>query len=380
MPARPRLYFQRLLKVDNAPDRVSSESPRTTLVPGATKLPLIINVAATGLGPNQEWRWFEKHFPDRLRWEFWGNSPKNWLERQIKHPNLALTRASWQAAKLACREHASLFVSHDPRATLRCSVALELLRCKIPHFCWTLNFARLPSKLTRPLWSHAFASVDRFLTYSSMERPLYAEYFGIPIEKIDMIHWGQNVPIVGQPERAIEAGEYICALGENMRDYPTLMAAMTLLPHIRLVAVVRPYNLKGLKVPPNVTIRTDIDRGSANNILANSRLMVLPLVGLEIPCGHTTLVSAMQLGVPSIVTRSKGLHDYVHEGHNTVVCDPFSPQDLAKAISRLWEDRALRDTLVANSRKFVDECCTERSHLQYFTAMVKSFGLLEDRD
>jgi len=346
-------------------------------VPGAAKLPLIVNVTTFGLG---QWRWFEKYFPGRLRWEFWGNSPENWLERRIKHPNLALTRASWQAAKLAHAEHARLFVSHDPRATLRCSIALELLRCRIPHFCWTLNFARLPSRLTRPLWSHAFASVDGFVTYSSMERPLYAEYFGIPIEKIDMIHWGQNVPIVRQPEHAIEAGDYICALGENMRDYPTLMAAMTLLPDIRLVAVVRPYNLKGLKVPPNVTIRTNIDSGSAYNILANSRLMVLPLMGMEISCGHTTLVSAMQLGVPTIVTRSEGLSDYAYEGYNTLVCDPFSPQDLAKSITRLWEDRALRDTLVANGRKFVDEHCSERSHIQYFTAIIKSFGLLQDWD
>ena len=380
MSARSPLYSQRLLQVDNAPDHAPSESSRATSVHDAAKLPLIVNVTASGLGASGQWRWFERHFPGRLRWEFWGSVPENWLERRIKHPNLALTRASWQAAQLARREHASLFVSHDPRATLRCSLALELLRHRMPHVCWTLNFARIPRKLTRRLWSHAFESVDRFVTYSSMEKPLYAEYFGIPIEKIDVIHWGQNPPIVGHPERAIEAGEYICTLGENMRDYPSLMAAMTLLPHIRLVAVVRPYNLKGLSVPANVTIRTNLDRGSAYNILANSRLMVLPLTGLEIPCGHTTLVSAMQLGVPSIVTRSKGLYDYAHEGHNTLVCDPFSPQDLARAIGRLWDDRALRDTLVANGRKFVDEHCSEQRHIQYFAGLLKSFGLLEDWD
>ena len=63
------------------------------------------------------------------------------------------------------------------------------------------------------------------------------------------------------------------------------MAAMARLPEIPLVAVLRPHNLEGVAVPPNVTVKMGVPLGDANNILMHSRFMAMPLVGTQIPAG-----------------------------------------------------------------------------------------------
>ena len=42
--------------------------------------------------------------------------------------------------------------------------------------------------------------------------------------------------------------------------------------------------------------------------------MMLPLKSETTACGHITLVGAQLLGIPLVITRSKGVADYVEDG------------------------------------------------------------------
>ena len=64
-----------------------------------------------------------------------------------------------------------------------------------------------------------FTQVDRFVTYSTLERSLYADYFGIDPARIDVVLWGVGQPPVDSSKAPLEPGDYICALGGNARDY-----------------------------------------------------------------------------------------------------------------------------------------------------------------
>ena len=70
----------------------------------------------------------------------------------------------------------------------------------------------------------------------------------------------------------------ICAVGSQARDYATLLEAMRRIPHIPLVLVATPANLRGLAVPPNVTVKLNIPRREAEAVIRQSRFMVLPLL------------------------------------------------------------------------------------------------------
>ena len=335
--------------------------------------PLVVNVVPFSI---DGWRWFESATAAQIRWEFFGPAARTWPERKLRWSSLALTRGCHRAVRFAHHAGAKLLISHDPKATYRCAEVNRRRAEPIPHLAWSFNFAALPKGIKRRLMTAAFRDVDRFIVFSTMERELYANYFDLPIDRFTMIHWAMGPLAMDPPDRPTIPGDYICSLGGNARDYLTLMAAMALVPDIPLVAVVRPNNLQGLTVPPNVAIRTNIPFPDAINILNYSRFTVVPLVGSEVPCGHVTIVVAMQFGVAPIVTRSTGLDDYAITDRTAVTYRANDAADLARQIRRLWDDRPLARTLGDNGRQFFADHCAEGVARSALEDQLTHYGLL----
>jgi len=335
-------------------------------------LPLVVIVWP---GPGRT-GWFARSLGPGLRWAFFGTTPCFALERTITTPYLPRIRGGFLAALYAVRHRARLVVSHDPRVSFACQFFLHKLGFRGKHLAFSFNFPCLPSGLKHRLMADAFRDIDRFLVYSQVERTLYHRSFGIPLNKIDFRHWAVAPPTVENPHRPLIDADCICAMGENSRDYPTLMAAIATLPHIRLVLVARPHNLVGLHFPPNVQVLTNIPLARAMNILKFSRFMVLPLAGGQVPCGHVTIVSAMHLGKAFVATDSAGIHDYATHEHNALLCEPHSPTAMAAAIARLYDDPDLCAQLGANGARFAAACCCEQSMFDYFRGYLLELGLL----
>jgi glycosyltransferase involved in cell wall biosynthesis len=325
---------------------------------------------------DRSWRWLEHRFDGLFQWDFFQDFPRNIVERVVKRPNLRMMRCCLECARDLKRKPAAMLFSHDPRVTFWCAYFMEKLGVTVEHVAYSFNYPQLPRGLKRTMMTKAFRNVSRFVVYSSMERELYARYFGIPLEKIDVILWGVGKPPVETPDTPIEQGDYICALGGNARDYTTLMAAVAKVPEIPLVAVMRPHNLHGLDVPPNVRLHVAIPYPRAMNILQHSRFMVLPLKGSEVPCGHVTLVAAMHLGKTMIITNSNGVADYIQDDVNGVTCEAFSPDALAGAIRALWNDRDRCRRLEETGQRFADENCTEDKAYSYVHNLFAARGLL----
>jgi glycosyltransferase involved in cell wall biosynthesis len=335
-----------------------------------TGQPLIV---CTSLN-NSSWRWFAPRFA-QTRWEFFGVKPRNLLERKIKRPALASWRACWESIRTARREQAALVISHDARITFRCAQAARVQRVRIPHVAWGFNFTTLPRGAHRRLMASTFTQVDRFIAYSTMERSLYANYFGIDPARIDVVLWGVGRPHVEPVDTPLEPGDYICALGGNARDYRALFTAMAQVPEIPLAAVLRPENVAGLEVPPNVRLHFNVPSGRANNILAFSRFMVLPLAGSDVPCGHVTLVAAMHLKKAMIISNSLGVSDYAQDGVNCLLVPVGDAAALAFRIRELWNDPPRAERMGAAGHSFASVNCSEEKILNHLKRVLRDFGL-----
>lgn len=331
------------------------------------------------------WRWLADSPTLRdlpLEWEFFHRIETSFLQRKIKIPDLALMSACRRAVRAIRDRGADLLVTHDPRATWWCAYFAATSGVSIRHLACSFNFATLPRGLKRTLMTRGFATVERFVVFSHAERDLYANYFHIPPEKIDVKLWGVNPPEVATAPATAEpqANQYLCALGGNRRDYAALMAAMAKLPILPLTVVARPHNLRGLAIPPNVTVRCDIPFPDAMRILHRSRFMVLPLDSSTVPCGHVTLVAAMHLEKAFIVTRSAGIADYLSDPGtarpNGIACDVASSQGLADAVRALWNDPARTSELAKNGKAFAQTYCTEESMAEHFRAQLRAWNLL----
>jgi len=322
-----------------------------------------------------EWKWFRDEFAAEadLTWSrnhtLQGQRIPTWLPR--RH-TVARMLAAWNAAG-DLENGRDLLITHGPRPTLYGALSAKLRRGGTRHLAF-LNFTDLPVGLMRRVMAAAFKHVDHFAVYSTMEQRLYSDYFRLPIERFEMVHWGVHRPSFDAQDPAIEAGDYICALGSQARDYAVLCDAMRQLPRIRLVIVATARSMLGIEPPANVTVRQDISLPQAMNILGHSRFMVLPLRANDVPCGHVTLVSAMHLGKAVICTDSSGVTDYVQPGITGRIVQPGDANALARAIESLSRDPSEVERLGAAGKSFATEHCSELTtidHLKNYLSAIR---------
>ena len=316
----------------------------------------------------------------------------NWLRDEFKHTNdewhhyssLAVSLPSFlpkkdsfarliaatKAVNMA-RRSPSVLVSHGPRPALYAGNIAKTICPKTPHLVYSFNFTDLPNGKQHSLMARAFQQPIKFVTYSTVERKLYADYFDIPIEKIDMLHWSVHAPKVDLTEIPLVAGRYICALGSQGRDYATLIATMKKLPNIKLVLVANEDSISGFNIPGNIEIYTNIPLVQAHNILAHSEFMVLPLRDSQVPCGHVTIVSSMFFNKAIVVTNSLGVQDYIFDDKTGLFCEPKNADDLSEKIQSLWDDPAKNIKLSEAALAFSQEYCTEKTAINYFADFLK---------
>ena len=70
-------------------------------------------------------------------------------------------------------------------------------------------------------------------------------------------------------------------------------------------------------------------------------------------------LEAMACGVPVLTTHAASLPEVV--GEDAVVTDPYSPEDIAAGLERLYTDEALRQRLKAAGPKRAAQFTWERS-------------------
>ena len=321
-----------------------------------------------------EWCWLKQELKEL------SHESVHYGSLSIKSPRLTPKRASLNRAIIALKavrelkKEPSILVSHSPRPTFYCANLAKVLSPDTPHLAYSFNFTDLPTGFQRKAMVRAFKQPTRFVTFSTDERQLYADYFDMPIELIDMQHWSVNAPKIDLDSPQVVTGDYICALGSQARDYKTLLLAMKKLKHIKLVVVATEENMKGLEIPENVTVYSNIPYTKAFNILTHSQFMVLPLRDSVVPCGHGSIVSAMFHKKAIIITDSSGVYDYIKNEETGLFYEALNADDLAQKIAYMWEDAAKLKSLTDASYQFALDNCTEKAALDYCTGFLKSIA------
>jgi glycosyltransferase involved in cell wall biosynthesis len=101
--------------------------------------------------------------------------------------------------------------------------------------------------------------------------------------------------------------------------------------------------------------------------LSRMALLVLPS---EAEGFGLVLIEAMAAGVPVVATRAPGIVDVVRHEENGLLVPVGDPKELAKAIERIIEDRALRVRLIENGLRTVREKYTWDVVLPQYRALL----------
>jgi glycosyltransferase involved in cell wall biosynthesis len=171
--------------------------------------------------------------------------------------------------------------------------------------------------------------------------------------------------------RKLDREPYVVAVGnDSSRDYETLFEAVEGLP-IRVVCNTKKNVMRA--VPPNVTLQSEyIQYRDLRDLYGNAEAVVLPLRNSLHPGGINTLLEAMCIGCPVVVSGSVGIIDYVHHGTTAWVVAPEDAPALRAGIETVLRDAGLRQRLSANAREFCVSVCAMPVYAEKVAGVLKT--------
>lgn len=233
----------------------------------------------------------------------------------------------------------------------------SLTHSKVPLVAWTFNLGTMYLGARRHLARFALSAVDRFIVHSRAEVTAYSEWLDLPRERFEF------VPLQ-RATRAVtfdEDGErpFVLSMGSAHRDYRLLFAVLGELGYPSVI-VAGLHAVEGLKIPPNVEVRSGLTAEQCHELVQRARLSVIPVANRNTASGQVTLLDAMVFGRPVIVTECPASVDYVRHGHDAYLVKHGDHDDMKSAIRRLWEDEPLRSAMgkaarISATENFSDE-------------------------
>jgi glycosyltransferase involved in cell wall biosynthesis len=264
-------------------------------------------------------------------------------------------------------------ISWGERQSLLFALLLKLTAARTRHVA-LLYWISPPKKALalRIVRSH----IDHIVTWSSVQRDIAVHRLGIPESRITLTCH----PVDQRFWRPTGMGtDMICAVGNEMRDYPTLIEAMRGLDlncHIavrevpsgtsRKVTSTRTILAAG-RLPSNVTVGPESYR-ELRALYARSRFVVVPLLPTDTDNGVTTILEAMAMGKAVICSRVRGQVDVIEDGRSGVLVPHSNPEALRHAIQFLWEHPEIADRMGRAGRQRVEA----RHTLDQFVEQVRT--------
>ena len=217
--------------------------------------------------------------------------------------------------------------------------------------------------------------LQAIITSSSVQRTFAIEHLHFPAERIFFVrHFVDQVFWSPRPADA----DRISSAGQEMRDYPTLLAALreTDIPcdiaarHVRVSRSGPRHARKDATeyastAPRNVVIGAH-SMVELRDLYARSRFVVVPLLASDSDNGVTVILEAMAMGKPVICSRTRGQVDVIEDGVTGILVPVGDPLALKEAMLALWNDPARALAMGRKAREQV-----ERFHrLESFCADV----------
>lgn len=221
--------------------------------------------------------------------------------------------------------------------------------------------------------------IDQIITWSSVQREVAIDRLGIPPTKITLVRH----PVDQRFWRPMDtATDTICAAGNEMRDYATLIAAMRGLDIPCEIAVRNDPSctsrrlttvdaiLNSGPLPSNVTVASH-SYADLRALYARSRFVVIPLLPTDTDNGIRVALEAMAMGKAVICSRTRGQVDVIEEGKTGLFVPPRDARALCNAIQYLWDHPEVAERMGMAGRQRIEQ----RHTLDQFVNSVK--GIVE---
>jgi glycosyltransferase involved in cell wall biosynthesis len=265
-------------------------------------------------------------------------------------------RLSLAHARAALRELEGIdaVLSDGEHVGVPLAIGMRARRLRTPHLMLghhlTTRAKRPVFRLLRP--QH---SISRVLVHSSRQLELAAEELAIPRSRLDLLPYHADTDFWAPRPAVSEA--LVLSVGREHRDFATLARACADVPARVLVAAGSLFSPAARRHDPQAW-PANFEVGFADHLAlrdayARAAVVVVPLVPTDFQAGVTSILEAMAMARPVVVTATEGQRDIVEDGVTGAMVPPGDPAALREAVARLLASPGERRRLGANAREAV---------------------------
>jgi glycosyltransferase involved in cell wall biosynthesis len=217
------------------------------------------------------------------------------------------------------------------------------------------------TKLKRAWMRSCLRQVDRCIVWASVERKRYAATYQVSPDKFVFVPHHHS--LLRYTFEISDEG-YLFTGGNADRDYGFFFEAVRDLPIRCLVATNRPNLLSGLKVPKNVRL-VSATPSEFRQLIARARVVVMPMRATLLHAGaQQTILNAMYMGKPVILTDPEGGADYIEHGKTGLLVPYGDVCSLRESTMYLWEHPQEAQAMGERAREVAAPLTTERCNTE----------------
>jgi glycosyltransferase involved in cell wall biosynthesis len=238
-----------------------------------------------------------------------------------------------------------------------------------------------PWKLRRRVQDRIIPRVARVVVFGRAQLDHLREHYGDRVKPVFVHHradvrfYDPATPALGTPPRE----PYVLAIGDDVsRDFDTLVRACgadrplgKLLADRGARCVIHTRRELGALPPRVERSRRSLSHVELRDLYRDAAAVVLPLHDLVHAGGVNSLVEAMAMARPLVVSRSRGLADYVQDGVTAVAVAPGDGDGLGAAVAGLLSDPARAAALGAAARDFVTRTCAGPVYAAQLASVIR---------
>jgi len=232
------------------------------------------------------------------------------------------------------------------------------------------------SGLERRVLEASLRSAAAVVSLSEVQRRRLLERVALDPRRAHTVLLGIDHEFLHPGERS-RSEPFVLAVGKDLaRDYRTLAEAAARV-HVPFVVVTEPRNVRGIELPPNVSVRRGLPYAELRDLYAGAACVVLPVrspsyaYGTE-GGGLTALLEAMAMAKPVVVSDRPVFHEYLRDGESGLVVPPEDPEALAAAVRVLLDEPDRAERVGRAARETIEQRHTMRHFAAGLAAVLRS--------
>lgn len=195
----------------------------------------------------------------------------------------------------------------------------------------------------------ALPGIDAVLCTSRQEEMLYADTFAIAPRRISFF---PDVPPSQflNVQATATVSNYIFAYGNSDRDFDTLLEAVKGLGHDTVILSQQFTPRRAVPAGVRIVSRR-VSMREMQEMIQAAAVVVVPLEHYRVAAGQNSMLEAMALGRPVIVTENFATREYASHGHTVLFCPAGDATQMAQLIRQVFEDRNEAEAMAARAHE-----------------------------